>query len=61
MKPKLFMSIGVAAGSAFGTSIYHLLRYGANEIDWARALFVAVAAFTALALVPRRWLETPRK
>lgn len=60
MKPRLILSIGAAAGSAFGTAVYQLIRYGAYETGWARVLVIAVVTSTALLLVPRKWLEKPR-
>jgi predicted MFS family arabinose efflux permease len=57
---KLLMGIGMAVGSALGTALYQLVRYGVSEIDWARALFIAMATFTVLLLVPRKWIERPR-
>lgn len=61
MSAKVLMCIGMAVGSAFGTAIYQLARYGVSEIDWARVLFIAVATLTVLLLVPRKWIERSRR
>ena len=59
MNAKLLMGIGMAIGSALGTALYQLVRDGVSEIDWARSLFIAMATFTVLLLVPKKWIERP--
>lgn len=56
MKLKLAMAVGIAVG----TAAYQVIRYGVSELDVARSLFIALAGFLVLLLVPSRWFEKSR-
>jgi hypothetical protein len=60
MNARLQVGVGMAVGSGSGTAVYQLARYGVAEIDWVRVLFVALATFAVLFLVPPKWLERAR-
>jgi predicted MFS family arabinose efflux permease len=56
VKAKVLWAIGIAVGTALGTALYQLIRYGVSEVDWARAIFVAVFTCVVALMIPRRWV-----
>lgn len=56
MRSKALWSIGVAVGAALGTALYQLIRYGGSEVDWQRAMFVAMFTCLVALMIPRKWI-----
>lgn len=53
MKGKLVLAAGIAIGGV----VYQAARLGWADIDWLRALLIALLAFGVLLLIPRRWID----
>jgi high-affinity Fe2+/Pb2+ permease len=56
LKGKALWSVGVAVGTALGTALYQLIRYGVSEVDWQRAIFVAMFTCLVALLIPKKWV-----
>jgi predicted MFS family arabinose efflux permease len=55
MTTKMVMALGITAGTAAGSTIYQLVRYGLAEVEWTRVLITALVTLLVLLLIPKEW------